>query len=354
MKVLFSGGGTLGPVTPLLAVAAEIRRRQPDTVLTWFGTKTGPERALVEAAGIKFVAIPSGKLRRYASGSNILDVFRIAAGCFAAFWLLLRDRPNVIVSAGGFVAVPVVWAGWLLRIPSHIHQMDVRPGLANRLCQPFARSISVSLEKSLADFPKKKTVWTGNPVRPELLTGSRAEAEKIFYLDAGVPTVLALGGGTGSSALNALVKGASHFTQRTCQIIHLSGKGKKDVHVAIRYHQLEFLAADMRHALAAADVVVARAGMGSLTELAALGKPAIIVPIPKSHQEDNARYFAARGAAIFLDEPSLTPERLAAEIKSLLTDPDRLVKMSDAMLIMAKPDAAAALAERIIAIGNQN
>jgi UDP-N-acetylglucosamine--N-acetylmuramyl-(pentapeptide) pyrophosphoryl-undecaprenol N-acetylglucosamine transferase len=351
MRIAFAGGGTLGSVTPLLAVAKAVRERRPDAECLWIGTTYGPESRLVAEAGLEFHAISSGKFRRYLAWQNVTDLFRIIKGLFGALALFRRRRPDVLVSAGGFVAVPAVWAAWLKRIPVHLHQMDIRPGLANKLSAPFAVSMSVALDRSVKDFSSKMPVWTGNPVRPGILAGSRGEARKSFSLEDGIPTVLVMGGGTGAVTLNDLTRQAAPLLAPSAQIIHLTGQGKTvPLKEALgRYHQLEFLTEDMKHAYAAADLVVTRAGMGALTELAALGLPAIVIPIADSHQEENAAYFADRGAASLLSEKSLTAERFAEAILGLLRDAPRSERLRSAMKQMNRTDASSAMAELILA-----
>lgn len=351
ISAVFCGGGTLGPVTPLLAVAKEIAVRAPGSRLTWIGTTDGPEARLVGAAGIPFHAVSAGKLRRYFSLSNFTDLFRIGRGFFQSLALLRRFRADVVVSAGGYVAVPVTWAAGILRIPVHVHQQDVLPGLANKLSLPFTSSLSVALESSVADFAGRKPVWTGNPVRPEILTGSREEGMRLFALDAAVPTVLVLGGGTGAAGLNALTRDALPALTAAANVINVAGTGKVAAlrDAPARYRQYELLVAEMPHAFAAADVVVTRAGMGVLTELASLGKPAVIVPMPQSHQSANARAFADAGAGTLLDERTATPESFSGTVLGLLGDRARRDAMSAAMRGMNRPGAAAKVADLVLA-----
>jgi len=350
MRIAFSGGGTLGSVTPLLAAAQAVRVSRPDCALLWIGTDFGPEERLVREAGIDFRAVSSGKLRRYLAWRNLTDLGRIVRGFFQVWSLFGRERPDVLVSAGGFVAVPAVWAAWCRRVPVHLHQMDIRPGLANRLSAPFAASFSVAFEKSLADFASKKPVWTGNPVRGELFAGSREAAAGLFGLEAGMPTVLVIGGGTGASTMNELVRQAVPELASKAQLIHLTGQGKAAPlpGASPRYHQLEFLTGDIRHAYAAADLVVTRAGMGVLTELAALGLPAVILPIPGTHQEENAAFFAAAGAALVIDESRVPPRQFAAAVLGLLADRPRLEALRLAMRRLNKADAAQNMAGLIL------
>src|SRR3989339_1447610 len=165
MRILFSGGGTLGSVTPLIAIAQEIRKRQPQAEFLWLGTRNGPEISIVSRYGMPFEKIFSGKLRRYFSWHNFLDPFLILLGFFQALSTIIKFKPSAVMTAGGYVAVPVVWAAWLMRRPVTIHQEDVRPSITNKLTARFAGTITVTFQKSLADFPKGKTSWIGNPVR---------------------------------------------------------------------------------------------------------------------------------------------------------------------------------------------
>ncbi len=348
IHVILCGGGTLGPVTPLLAVARALHVRAPGAEISWIGTVDGPEARLVSEAGIPFSAISAGKLRRYLSWRNFTDHFRIVKGFFESLRLLRRLHADVVVTAGGFVAVPVVWAAWFLRVPVHVHQQDIRPGLANRLSLPFATSMSVALEGSLAAFARYKPVWTGNPVRAELFAGSRAEAQRLFRLEEGVPTVLVLGGGTGAVGVNGLVRAALPALTAVAQVIHVAGVGKKDGAEAPRYRQYAFLSSEMKHAFAAADLVVTRAGMGTLTELAALGLPAIIIPMPNSHQEDNAQLFALKGAGVVLGERFLSSKIFANTVQSLLGDTGKLESLRSAMRGMSRVDADMRIAEMVL------
>ena len=355
MRISFTGGGTLGSVTPLLAVFEAAREMKPDVQFDWIGTADGPEGRLVREAGITFHSISSGRFRRFLTWRHVPDFFRVIKGFFQARALLKSRRPDVVVTAGSFVAAPVVWAAASRKIPTHVHQLDIRPGLANRLSLPFAASLSVSFEKSLKDFRRPKPVWTGSPVRRAMFRGSAEEGRRLFGLESGVPTVLVTGGGTGAAALNDLVWKAVPFLCPKVQVIHLTGAGKSVPYpdAPSRYHQLEFITAEMPHAYAASDLVVTRAGVGALTELAALGVPTIIVPIPASHQEDNARLFAAAGAAVVLDELSTFSKHFAATILGLLEDQKKLADLRARVKKLTKPDAATKVAELVIAAGTK-
>lgn len=312
-------------MTPLIAVAERLREIEPRVTFLFIGTRHGPERALAEAAALPFAAVSAGKLRRYWSWSNFVDPLRVLAGAWEAAQLVRRFRPHAAFGAGGFASVPPLAAAAILGVPVHIHQQDVEPGLANRLLIPLARSCSVSMAASLPHFPRRKTVLVGNPVRPSVLEGSRERALERFGLEPGVPLVLVTGGGTGALGLNHLVSAAAPRLIERCQIVHLTGRGRAvpSVCSSARYRQIEFVTHEMADLLVAADLVVARAGMGTLAELAALRKAAIIVPMPGSHQRANAAAFEALGAVVTLDQDRLTSERLAATVLDLLASPAR-------------------------------
>ncbi len=349
MHIVFTGGGTLGPVTPLIAVSRALRELAPDAGVSWIGTRGGPEERIVREAGIPFDAVSAGKLRRYFSWRNFADPFLVAKGFFEARRLLKARKADAVVSAGGFVAVPVAWAARTLGIPVHVHQQDARPGLANRLSLPAAKSMSVALASSVADFPRQRPEWTGNPVRPELAAGSSEEAKRLFGLEDGVPVVLVLGGGTGAIGLNRLVRGALPALVARSQVIHAAGPGKTDLSASSpRYHQYELLTSELPHAYAAADLVVTRAGMGALSELATLGKPALIVPMPGSHQEDNAAAFAKLAGAAVLDERASVPQAFADAVSALANDPVRLAAMAEGMRKANPPGAAERIARTVL------
>jgi UDP-N-acetylglucosamine--N-acetylmuramyl-(pentapeptide) pyrophosphoryl-undecaprenol N-acetylglucosamine transferase len=346
--VLLTGGGTMGPVTPLLAVVPALRELVPAARFAWIGTRGGPERPVVEAAGIGFEAIATAKLHRSLDLRNLLMPFRLLAGLCQAWRRLGALRPAVVVSAGGYVAVPVIWAARLRRIPVHVHQQDLRPTLTNVITAPFALSVSVAFEKSARDFRRYRPVVTGNPVRPEVLAGSAVRGRQRFGFQADRPVTLVTGGGTGAARINEAIAAALPRLLEVTQILHLTGRGKALEAPALGgYVQREFLAEEMPDALAMADLVVTRAGLGALSELAVLGKPALIVPMRGTHQEDNARYFAERGAGVFVDEASIAPERLAALCRGLLGRPGEMARLGAAMKTMNPADAAGRLAAQV-------
>lgn len=325
MKILFSGGGTLGPVTPLLAMQETIRAAHQDADFVWIGTKNGPERSLVEQAGMRFFPIPSGKLRRYASVENLTDLTRIVSGFLRSFRILWREKPDVCISAGGFISVPVHIACWLLGIPAWIHEQDIDIGLASRLLSPLAARITTATEANAKKFPRRKTRWLGNPIRQDLFSGSLDEAVRRFGLDTALPVLFATGGGTGSAKINDMIAEAVPHLAKLCNIIHTTGRdrpqeaAKRAAALFPHYHRYSFFSEEMKHAYAAADIVVARAGFGTLAELAALRKAAIFVPKP-GHQEENVKPIAKAKAGAVLDERMTSGYHLAGMVKELLRD----------------------------------
>ncbi|MFA5210925.1 MAG: UDP-N-acetylglucosamine--N-acetylmuramyl-(pentapeptide) pyrophosphoryl-undecaprenol N-acetylglucosamine transferase [Patescibacteria group bacterium] len=335
MKILFSGGGTLGPVTPLLAIK-EVIENNPDflnTEFVWLGTKTGPEKYFLKSYNLKFKEIISGKFRRYFSFANIIDIFKIFTAFFQAFFILLKEKPDVCISAGGFVSVPVHIAAWFLGIPTWIHQQDYKVGLANNIMKVFASIITTSLEEHLMFFSKQKTFWLGNPVREEIFLGNKEEAKKIFNLKTNLPIIFVTGGGTGSLRINQMIIEALPHLQNQVQIIHLSGENreKNNLKEAEKlfnfYHTYSFFSFEMKHAFAAADLIISRGGFGTLTEISALKKTAIIIP-KTGHQLDNVKFLAKEKAVVFLDERFSDGLILAGKIKELLQNESERIEMS--------------------------
>ena len=354
MRVLLAGGGSGGSATPLLAVAAELRRREPDLALLYVGTRDGPEIQLAAAEGLPYVAVAAGKLRRYWSGRNVTDVFRVAAGLAESLRLVGRFRPDVGFGAGGFASVPPLAATALAGTPILVHQQDVLPGLANRLLVPFARRITVAMPQTLSSFPASRTRLRGNPVRPSVLEGDPRRITALG-LEPETPLILVTGGGTGALGLNRIVAQAAPELTTFSQVLHLTGRGRGVPAGAAgrRYVQREFLVDEMPHVLAAATVVLTRAGMGTLSELAALGKPSVIVPMPASHQEANAAAFAERGAAIVCHEGALTAARLVTVLRDLVADPPRGRALGGAMSRVMPADATGRLADEVTTLARR-
>jgi UDP-N-acetylglucosamine--N-acetylmuramyl-(pentapeptide) pyrophosphoryl-undecaprenol N-acetylglucosamine transferase len=352
-RVLLAGGGSGGSATPVLAVAQALRRREPAAEFLYIGTREGPEAALAAAQSLPFAGVAAGKLRRYWDARNLTDPLRVLAGIAQAYAIVRRFRPRVAFAAGGFGAVPPMVAARLAGARTLIHQQDVEPGLANRLLVPFAQRITVSLESSLAHFPRDRSTVTGNPVREEILSADPRVAFERLELEAEPPLLVVTGGGTGALGLNRIVAAAApRLVAANLQVVHLTGRGR-GVPAATdspRYRVLEFLVDEMPHVLAAATVVVSRAGMGTLTELAALGKPTLIVPLPGSHQWANARAFARLGAIEVADQAALTPDGLTDRVLGLLADAPRREQLGRALGASMPRDAAERIAAELLAL----
>lgn len=356
--ILYSGGGTLGPVTPLLAIHEMATEALSDSYTAhWIGTRGGVEQTLVREYHIPYHTITAGKLRRYFSLWNITDIFKIAFGTLQAAWLLAKINPSVCVTAGGFVSVPVHYAAWLLGIPTWVHQQDVQVGLANRLMKPLATQITTVLSDQIKFFPARKTTWLGNPIRQDIVAGSAAEGKKIFKLQSNLPVILVTGGGTGSQRINQLIVESLPHLKGICQIIHLTGKERpqemvsRAAEIFSDYYQThQFLGAELKDAYAVADLIIARGGFGTLTEVAALSKPLIVIPKP-GHQVENVRYFAAQKALYLVEEAEIDSNYLAQMIKQLLSQPENLAahaKKLRELLPPATPETVVGLIKSLV------
>ncbi len=350
ITIILSGGGTGGSVTPLLAVAKQLFSVRPDVHFSFIGTKHGPEARLVSEAAkelpLVFSTMVAGKWRRYFSLKNLIDLLLIILAFGQSFFILAKQRPQAIISAGSFVSVPLVWAAWFCRVPVLIHQQDLRPGLANKLMAPFAKQVTVTFNSSLKTYGAKAIV-TGNPYFLPLLDKREVVLAR-YHLDVKRPLTLIFGGGTGAVALNqAVAKNLSALLEHT-QLIHLSGRGKMIARQERGYDQQEFVShQELLSLMSAADLVVARPGLGTLTELAALKKASILVPMPNSHQEDNAQVAQDAGAASVLSQANLN-DNLVAEIERLLNQEELKEKLERQMASFIKPGAKEALANIIL------
>lgn len=359
--ILIAGGGTGGHTSPGLAVAARLRER--GVACAWMGSRAGVEARLVPERGIAYFSVPTGKLRRYWTWQNVLDlVVRFPAGIVAAWRLLRRLRPDVVFSTGGFVGLPAVIAAALARVPLVVHEQTAVPGLANRIASRLARRIAVTFPDT-AGLPAAKVVWTGNPLRPELRGGSRAEAVARFGLDPSLPLVYVTGGAQGAHRINRAVGEILAELLQVAQVIHQCGdnpatgdrtwladrRAALPSELARRYTVLPYVGAELGSVYAAATVVVGRAGAGTVNECCQLGVPALYIPLPGTsgdEQTANARYVERVGGCAVLPQASLTPERLLERLRGLLGDPAALKEMSERARTVAVPDAA----ERIVAL----
>lgn len=368
--VVFIGGETAGPVMPLLAVAEQWIAEDSHVVPVFFDRKNSVAARVVPKAGFKFRKITAGKLRRYWSFKNLVSPFLIGIGFVQALFALLSLKPIVVVGAGGYVQVPIILAAWILRIPRLIHQQDIIPSISNKLVSVLANKITVTFEKSMKDFPQgtgfeknfgqsSKVFWTGNPSRLESgvleKAQSKKEAHKLFHLEADLPTILVMGGGSGAAGLNHVLSQDLVDILEFAQIIHSSGKGKSikivglSPDLAKHYHQHEFIDR-MDLALVAADLVIARAGVGTITELAASGKPAIIIPMPESHQEWNAQFLYNAGASVVVDQTDLAHGKLAKLARKILLDAKLQKGLTTAISKIMPKDSTAKMLKQIQSI----
>lgn len=321
MTILFCGGGTMGPVTPLIAVLRRMREMRPDLRFAWAGTPDGPERAVVEAEGVPFYPIPVAKLARYPNVRWITWPLDYLKASREARRVVSAVRPSLVVSAGGFTSVPVIARAARRGTRCAIHQLDVEPGLSNKAVARRCASVTTSFPYGNAPFPGVKTERVATPCRfAGVRVPTKIEAAKALGLDPDHPAILIVGGGTGAAAINEAVWSVLDDNLDLAHIIHLTGKGKsKRMHERQGYVMKDFLdEREMLNAYAAADVVVSRAGMGGLSDLACLKKAAIIVPIPGSHQERNAE----RMPYPIVPQGESFGERLLKETKRLLADAD--------------------------------
>jgi UDP-N-acetylglucosamine--N-acetylmuramyl-(pentapeptide) pyrophosphoryl-undecaprenol N-acetylglucosamine transferase len=338
---IFVGGETAGPVMPLLAIAREWKLQDPNLEPIFLDVSKSVANRIVPKHGFRFQTMTSGKVRRYWSIKNLLTPLQILIGVIRSLFLIMEVKPKVVISAGGYVQVPVIIAAWIMRVPRLIHQQDIIPTFSNKLVAPLATKITTTFENSTKDFfqgsgfeknysKPSKIIWTGNPCAiPEservLNKEKKAAAQKLFNLDPAFPTVLLIGGGTGAAGLNLALHHNLPELLNVAQVIHSAGKGKMiasqldSPELAARYRQIEFID-DMNAAYAAADIVIARAGIGTLTELSVLGKVSIIVPMPNSHQEWNAKFLYDRDAALILDQADITSGMLAKLVRKILFD----------------------------------
>jgi len=360
--IVFTGGGTGGHIFPGLAVADELRNTK-GLEIVWIGASKGMDRRLVEGHGIRFYGIPTGKLRRYASFSNFVDLFRIAGGFFSALFILLKLRPVLVFSKGGFVSVPPCLAAGLLRIPVITHECDFSPGLATRINARSASEIFVSCEDTRDQFPerlRKRVSVTGNPVRPAFYSAS-AERGRAFLgcSENDTPILFVQGGSLGARQVNDLVSGCLDELCARFIVVHQTGEQNTDQIMRPenpvtreRYKPFPFIRAEMPDVLAASSLVLARSGANTVWECAAAGKPMVLVPLEKGSsrgdQVENARYFVSHGAAVMLSGADATPEKLLSLLDKLAANDRLRADMAANAAALGAGRPAALIARRIL------
>lgn len=313
-RIILTGGGTAGHVTPNIALIPKLQEEGYD--IHYIGSYNGIEKKLIEDLKIPYHGISSGKLRRYFDVKNFTDPFRVVKGYGEASRLIKSLKPDVVFSKGGFVSVPVVMAAKNHKVPAIIHESDMSPGLANKICIPCAAKICCNFPEAMEHLPKEKAVLTGTPIRQELFQGDPVEAVQFTGLDANKPTILVVGGSTGSVKVNEAVRSCLDELLKTYQIIHLCGKGKIDESYENRagYVQYEYIKKELSSLLAFADIVISRAGANAICELQALAKPNVLIPLgsnaSRGDQILNAESFQKQGFSYVLFEENLTQESL--------------------------------------------
>ncbi len=351
-KIAVTGGGTGGHVFPGLAVIEKIQSNYPDKYsVFWIGSSKGMEKPIIARFGIPFYGIPSGKLRRYFSVKNFVDLFRIAAGFIKALYLLKVLKPDILFSKGGFVSVPPVFAARLLKIPVFSHESDINPGLATRINSRFSEKIFVGYEKTLKYFGEKasgRVMVTGNPVRSAVYQGDRTRGLEILGCSGGKKIVFVLGGSQGAAQINNLLKQDLDKLLEHCFIVHQMGKLMFKESDKENYRTFDFITDQFSHILAASNLVISRSGAGALWENAVAGKPALLVPLgtgsSRGDQIDNALFFKEAGAAEIYSGEKSPHQSFAEEVISLISNDKKLGRMGLAAGKIAEGCAAADIA----------
>lgn len=319
--IVLTGGGTAGHVTPNIALIP--RLKELGYTISYIGSYEGIEKKLIEELGIPYYGISSGKLRRYFDLKNFSDPFRVLKGFSQARKILKDLKPDVVFSKGGFVTVPVVIAAKRLKIPALIHESDMTPGLANKLCLSSASKICCNFPETVNNLPADKAVLTGTPIRQELLSGNADAGRKFCGFTADKPVIMVIGGSLGAASVNDNVRKILPELLKDFQVVHLCGKGKTDESLkgTTGYVQYEYIQDELPDLFAMADVVISRAGANAICEIRELHKPNLLIPLSaKASRGDqilNARSFERQGFSLVLEEEQLTKETLLAAVKNL-------------------------------------
>jgi UDP-N-acetylglucosamine--N-acetylmuramyl-(pentapeptide) pyrophosphoryl-undecaprenol N-acetylglucosamine transferase len=352
-KIAFTGGGTGGHAYPIIAVAEELKKKHPQAEFIWIGQKNGIEEELARKAGIPFFGISAGKLRRYFSLKNFTDIFNVIRGYFQAKKILKREKPALLFSKGGFVSVPPVIAAAHRGIPVFIHESDSDMGLANRISARYAKHIFVPYAETRNLLKKNwhaKTLISGNPVREAVRSGNRAKGRSLYGLNDEQPFVLVLGGSSGALQVNELIEAIAPELHKEAFIVHQTGRELFKESTLPNYVTLPYIEEDLPHLIAAADIVISRAGAGAIWEFAALGSACIFIPlsIMRGDQLRNARLLEKRGAAVVLCGEQAESRYLLNKIRELLSNREKLETMKKSIISLADVDSKAFLADKII------
>lgn len=320
-KIVLTGGGTAGHVTPNIALLPRLKELGYE--ISYIGSYEGIEKKLITDFDIPYYGIATGKFRRYLDIKNLTDPFRVIKGFGEARKYLKKINPDIIFSKGGFVSVPVIRAAATLHIPCIIHESDMTPGLANKLCIPVAEKVCCNFPETMSYLPKEKAVLTGSPIREELSKGDKVAALDMCGFTANKPVILVIGGSLGAASINRAVRDALPKLLTDFQVVHICGKEKIDnmlLHTE-GYIQFEYVKAELKDLFALADVVISRAGANSICELLALKKPNLLIPLPagssRGDQILNAKSFEAQGYSMVIDDDDLSPELLTEKVTEL-------------------------------------
>lgn len=335
-KIVLTGGGTAGHVTPNIALLPALREAGYE--ISYIGSYNGIEKQLMNDYGIPYTGISTGKFRRYFDLKNFTDPFRVNKGFIEATKYLKKNRPDVVFSKGGFVSVPVVRAAALLGIPCIIHESDMTPGLANKLCFRVSKKICCNFPETVKMLPSSKAVLTGTPIRAELFTGDASVGKKFCGFNDDKPVIMITGGSLGAEGVNLAVREALPKLLEKYNIVHLCGKGKLDKAYSDTpgYRQFEYIKEEMKDLFAMADVVISRAGANAICEILALRKPNILIPLPsKSSRGDqllNAKSFEASGYSVVLEQDKLNPSLLLKTVNKVYEKREKYIaSMSSAV-----------------------
>ena len=318
-RIVLTGGGTAGHVTPNIALMPFLKEAGYD--IQYIGSHEGIERKLIEEMGIPYHPISSGKLRRYFDPKNFSDPFKVIKGYTEASRLLKKLKPDIVFSKGGFVTVPVVLAAKRRGVPAIIHESDMTPGLANKICIPCATKVCCNFPETLSYLPEGKAVLTGSPIRQELFAGSKEEGLALCGFSADKPVLLIIGGSLGSVVINNAVRSCLDSLLEQFQIIHICGQNHLDPELEGKpgYKQFEYVKEELTHLFAATDIMISRAGANAICELLALQKPNILIPLSaaasRGDQILNAASFEKQGYSYVLQEEELTAESLLKTVQ---------------------------------------
>ena len=329
-KILLTGGGTAGHVTPNIALIPKLTKLGYE--ITYIGSYNGIEKELIQKIGIPYYGISSGKLRRYMSVENLKDPFKVLKGLHEAKVLLKKLQPNVVFSKGGFVSVPVVKAAASLKIPVIIHESDMTPGLANKLSFSSAAKICCNFPETVKMLPADKAVLSGSPIRAELLHGNREKGLAFTGFSGEKPVIMVVGGSLGAQAVNDAVRSALPSLLKKFDIVHLCGKGKTDESLTNTegYRQYEYISEEMGDLFALADLIISRAGANAICEICALAKPNLLIPLSakasRGDQVLNAKSFASQGFSMVIEEEDLSPEVLTEGVDELYANRGKYIE----------------------------